>query len=296
MSILILSRNVAIYSTRRLSEAFRARGAQVTIADPASVGLAIGARPALALDGGARSLPKPAVVVPRIGAVATDHALAVLRAIEADEIPLTATADGVRAARDKGETLQRLAAAGLPIPRTVFVRQAEDVPWAVDAVGGPPVVLKRRTGTHGVGVMLAESVDSARAILESMWEADLSFIVQEFVEGAAGRDLRILVVEDRLTLAIRRIAPPGSFRSNLHSGGRAEGCVPPNDAVDLALAAAEEIELPVAGVDLLESEDGFLLCEVNASPGLEGIEDATGVDVAADIADLALDLATRGTE
>jgi ribosomal protein S6--L-glutamate ligase len=218
------------------------------------------------------------------------HALAVLRQFELTGVPTTAAAKAVALARDKMESLQVLSAAGLAVPETVLVREESDADWAVSSVGGPPVVLKFLSGTHGTGVFLAESTDAARTVLTAMWGVEQNLIVQRYVRAAAGRDLRLLVVDGEVVAAIRRTAPPGSFKANLHGGGSAEAVSPPDDAVAVALAAAKKIGLAVAGVDLLEGEDGLLVTEVNASPGLEGVEDATGIDVADRIAACALRL------
>jgi ribosomal protein S6--L-glutamate ligase len=180
------------------------------------------------------------------------------------------------------------------VPPTALVRETPDSDWAVATVGGPPVVLKFLSGTHGTGVFLAESLDAARTILEAMWGIEKNLLVQRYIGAAAGRDLRLFVIGDEVVATIRRTAPPGSFKANLHQGGRAEVVTPDPASVDLARAAAGAIGLHVAGVDLLESEDGPLVTEVNASPGLEGVEDATGLDIAGAVADAALALAAAG--
>jgi len=174
------------------------------------------------------------------------------------------------------------------------VRETPDSDWAVAAVGGPPVVLKVLSGTHGTGVFLAESLDAARTILEAMWGIEQNLIVQRYIGAAAGRDLRLFVIGKEVAASIRRTAPPGSFKANLHQGGRAEAVTPDAECIEMALAAARTTGLHVAGVDLLESGDGPLVTEVNASPGLEGVEDATGRDIAGALADAALALADEG--
>lgn len=295
MTVLLLSRNVAIYSTRRLTEALRARGARSLVLDPFAVGLAVGTGgPTLVADGG----PMPALraAIPRIGIGVAEHALAVIRQLEIDGVPLTAGSEGILASRDKMRGVQVLAAAGLPVPATVLVRQERDVAWAVEAVGGPPVVLKFPSGTHGVGVFLAESLDAARTVLEAMWGVERTLVVQHFVKESAGRDLRLFVVAGRVAAAMRRIAETGSFRANLHHGGRAEAIATDPALADVAVRAAAAFGLTVAGVDVLEGPEGPLVTEVNSSPGLEGIEDATGVDLAGAVADAALAMAGRETE
>ncbi|MEN8150239.1 MAG: RimK family alpha-L-glutamate ligase [Planctomycetota bacterium] len=287
---LILSRNVAIYSTRRLTEAFRARGRPAHVLDPAAVGLLL-RESALTCSESERPLAPPAVLVPRIGAAVTAHGLSVIRQMELLGVPTTAGSAAIRLARDKMESLQVLAAKGLPVPPTALVRETPDADWAVAAVGGPPVVLKFLSGTHGTGVFLAESLDAARTILEAMWGIEKNLLVQGYIETAAGRDLRLFVIGDEVVASIRRTAPPGSFKANLHQGGRATAVTPDDATVELALAAAKAIGLHVAGVDLLTGDDGPLVTEVNASPGLEGVEDATGKDVAGAVVDAAIRLA-----
>lgn len=294
MDVLILSRNVAIYSTRRLTEAFRTRGRRTTVLDPCSIGVCVdGSSPPLVSNGSALSMPR--VVIPRVGHAVTEHAIAVVRRFETLGVPLTAGSLGIHAARDKMRALTELSAAEIPVPPTALVRQASDVDFAVESVGGPPVVLKFLTGTHGVGVFLADSLDAARTVLEAMWELDRNLLVQRFVRSAAGRDLRLFVVDGRVVATIRRIGAKGSFRANLHHGGRAEAVKPDGALADLAVRAAEVFGLAIAGVDVLESDEGPLVTEVNSSPGLEGIEDATGVDVAGAVADAALALLAPGS-
>ena len=289
MSILILSRNVAIYSTRRLTEAFRARGCRSTVVDPFAIGLSV-REGHLSIAASGRDADLPRVAVPRIGFGVTEHALAVVRQLEAVGVPLTAGSRAIAASRDKMTGLQTLAAAGLPVPDTTLVRQPEDVEWAIERVGGAPVVLKFLAGTHGVGVFLAESVEAARTVLEAMWGVEKNLLVQRFVRAAAGRDLRLFVVDGQVVAGMRRIGAEGSLRANLHHGGRAEAFDPPPGIRELAIRAAAAFGLVVAGVDLLEDESGPLLSEVNSSPGLEGIEEVSGVDVAGAIADAALAL------
>jgi ribosomal protein S6--L-glutamate ligase len=289
---LILSRNVAIYSTRRLTEAFRQTGRRANVLDPAAVGLLLDGEVVAAVGG--ETIPRPEVLVPRVGIAFTEHALAAIRHFEALGVPTTAGSDAIRTARDKMRSLQVLAEAGLPVPRTALVREVPDAEWAVEAVGGPPVVLKFLAGTHGTGVFKADTLDAARTILEAMWGIEKNLLVQHFVHSAAGRDLRLFVAGGEVVAAIRRTGPAGSFRSNLHLGGSAEAVEPDPDLVRLAVDAAKCIGLGVAGVDLLEGEEGPLVTEVNASPGLEGVEDATGIDVAAAVVSTALSIAGGG--
>lgn len=286
---LILSRNVAIYSTRRLTEAFRRSGRRANVIDPAAVGLLLDGQVVAAVGGD--PVPRPEVLIPRVGIAFTEHAIAAVRHFEALGVPTTAGSEAIRTARDKMGSLQVLSAAGLPVPTTALVREVPDAEWAVEAVGGPPVVLKFLAGTHGTGVFRADTLDSARTILEAMWGIERNLLVQRYVDSAAGRDLRLFVAGKEVVAAIRRTGPTGSFRSNLHLGGKAEAVEPDRSIAKLAVDAAERIGLAVAGVDILEGDEGPLVTEVNASPGLEGVEDATGIDVAAAVVSTALSLA-----
>jgi ribosomal protein S6--L-glutamate ligase len=293
MSALVLSRNVAIYSTRRITEAFRSRGVSTTVLDPAGICLKLGPN-TIELHEGGRHLPRPKVVVPRIGVGVVPHCLAVLTQMENLGIPLTASSSAIRRSKDKMACLQALCAAGVPVPPTALARQSPDEEWAVEEVGGPPVVLKFLTGTHGVGVFLAESAESAKSILDAMWSLEKNLIVQRYIHIARGRDLRLFVVGDEVVAAIRRVAREGGFRSNLHHGGRPEALDPSPELVQLALRSSTALGLDIAGVDIIESEDGPLVLEVNSSPGLEGIEDTTGVDIAGAIVDHAISRSKGG--
>jgi ribosomal protein S6--L-glutamate ligase len=221
------------------------------------------------------------LVVPRIGTTITEYGLAVIHHFELIGVPVLNTSGAVYRARDKLRSLQVLASSGVPIPPTLMARNPESVEWCIDQLGGPPVVLKLLQGTQGVGVMLAESLPAAEAILDAMWGLNQNILVQKFIAESRGKDVRCIVVGERVVGAMRRVARPGSFRSNIHRGGRGEGLdpVPP------------EVERVASGVDMLESGDGPLVTEVNVSPGLEGIEAATGKDLALEIIRYARDIA-----
>lgn len=291
MRIGILSRNPALYSTRRLAQAIWARGHEAIILDTTSVAVHLGAdngRPAAAhmLVGGATGLaaiaPLPPLdaVIPRIGTSVTFYGLAVVRQFETAGVPTTASSDAIACSRDKLHSLQTMVQAGLPIPRTAVVARPEALFAAVDAVGGLPAVVKLIRGTQGRGVLLAHHLATVTAMLRRAEELNQQAIVQEFVAEASGRDLRVIVVGNRCVAAMERQAPPGDFRANLHQGGSAQPVTLDPRTAALAVAAARAHGLAVAGVDLLTSRRGPLLLEVNSSPGLEGIEKATGVPVA----------------
>ena len=287
MRIGILSRNPALYSTRRLAQAIWARGHQAQIIDTTAIAVHLGAAggPHL-LTGGAiglaatTPLPPLDAIIPRIGTSVTFYGLAVVRQFEAAGVFSAVSADAIACSRDKLHSLQVMAQAGLPIPRTAVVARPEALLAAVDAVGGLPAVVKLIRGTQGRGVLLAEHMATIAAMLRRAEELNQQAIVQEYIAEAAGRDLRVIVVGNRPVAAMERHAPPGDFRANLHQGGSATAVTLDRATAALAVAAARAHGLAVAGVDLLLSRRGPLLLEVNSSPGLEGVEQTTGEDVA----------------
>ncbi|HJU86461.1 MAG TPA: RimK family alpha-L-glutamate ligase [Gemmatimonadota bacterium] len=286
MNLLLLSRQRWLYSTRRFRDTARARGHELSTVDPLECGLAIG--PAgLELFFRDREVPSIDVAIPRIGASLPGQGVAVVNHLEAMGIPLVNGPAAIRRARDKLVALQILAGRGIGVPRTVLARGPDQVDQALEAVGGPPVVLKLLKGTQGVGVMLAETRAAAASTLDTLWGLRQDVIVQEYVADSAGRDIRALVVGGRIVAAMRRQAPAGEWRSNIHRGGSGARVDLDPAYADAAIAAAGAIGLDVAGVDMLEARDGPRVTEVNASPGFEGLEHVCGVDAAGAILDLA---------
>ena len=279
MKIVILSRNARLYSTRRLVEAARERGHVVRVLDPLRCYMRIA-------PGGfsMRYKGKPVsgydVVIPRIGTSITRYATAVLRQFELMGSYTPNPSDAILRSRDKLRAHQLLAAQGIGLPTTVFGDNPDDTDDLLSLLGPPPHVIKLNEGTQGAGVMLTEKVSASRAVVETLRGLYASFVVQEFIAEASGADLRCFVVGDRVVAAMRREAPAGDFRSNLHRGGSAKKIRPSRAEVETAVRAARILGLGVAGVDLIRSERGLLVLEVNSSPGLEGIETVTGVDVA----------------
>lgn len=291
MRIAILSRNSALYSTRRLVEVAQSRGHIVRVLDTLTIAVEVGLNRSDAAEirmigttplGLTRTVGVPEVdaIVPRIGASVTFYGLAVVRQFEALGVVTTATADAIACSRDKLHSLQTMDQANLPIPRSAVIASPRALVAAVQAVGGLPVVIKLIRGTQGKGVVLARNLATAAAVLEKVHAARRQALVQEFIAEAAGRDQRLIVVGNRCVAAMERVAVDGEFRANLHRGGTAVPFEPDEKTKRLALAAAKAHGLAVAGVDLLQSNEGPLLLEVNSSPGLEGIENATGQDVA----------------
>jgi ribosomal protein S6--L-glutamate ligase len=286
MNLLLLSRQRWLYSTRRFRDTARARGHELSTVDPLECGLAIGPG-GLELFFRDREVPAIDVAVPRIGASLPGQGVAVVNHLEAMGIPLVNGAAAIRRARDKLVALQILAGRGIGVPRTVLARGPDQLEQALEVVGGPPVVLKLLRGTQGVGVILAETRAAAASTLDTLWGLRQDVIVQEYVADSAGRDVRALVVGGRIVAAMRRQAPAGEWRSNIHRGGSGARVDLEPAYADAAIAAAGAIGLDVAGVDLLETRDGPRVTEVNASPGFEGLEHVCGVDAAGAILDLA---------
>jgi ribosomal protein S6--L-glutamate ligase len=278
MRVGILSRNSTLYSTRRLVQAVQERDHTVWVIDTLRMAAGLRAKPfRRAL------LPGVAAIIPRIGASITMPGLAVVRRFEAAGVVTTASSQAIAQSRDKRHSLQLMSQAGLPVPRTVVVRQKADIEQAVAAVGGLPVVVKLSQGTQGRGVLLVSSQYGLTSIFEAMRPYREALLVQEYIAEAEGRDTRIIVVGGRCVAAMVRSAAPGNFRSNLHQGGTAVPVEPDGQSQALAVQAAQTLGLGVGGVDILQSARGPLLLEVNSSPGLEGIERTTGVDVAREI-------------
>jgi ribosomal protein S6--L-glutamate ligase len=291
MRIAILSRNSALYSTRRLVQVAQSRGHIVRVLDTLTIAVEVGLSRSAAAElrmigttplGITRTVGVPEVdaIVPRIGASVTFYGLAVVRQFEALGVVTTATADAIACSRDKLHSLQTMDQAQLPIPRSAVIASPRALVAAVQAVGGLPVVIKLIRGTQGRGVVLARNLATAAAVLEKVHAARRQALVQEFISEAGGRDQRLIVVGNHCVAAMERVAVDGEFRANLHRGGTAVPIKPDDKSERLAVAAAKAHGLAVAGVDLLQSNQGPLLLEVNSSPGLEGIETATGKDVA----------------
>lgn len=231
----------------------------------------------------ARSFHPPAAFVPRTGSDTTLFARAVMRQIESMHgvVPIN-TSDAVMAARDKLLAHQILAQAGVPFPKTVLARQPSDVAKMVRLVGGPPVVLKLVSGTHGKGVMLGKDLDEIQATLETVWALNETLLIQEYVgRQQPGTDIRVIVVGGRVLGAMKRMAKLGRFRANVHQGASVEAHQLTEELEWLALQASEAMRLDVAGVDIVEDAGGYRVIEVNSAPGFEGFERATGVNVAA---------------
>jgi len=278
MKIAILSRDSSLYSTRRLQEAAIARGHQVQVVDHMRCYMDITAHnPKVMYQG--QALDDFDAVIPRIGASMTFYGTAVVRQFEMMNVFVLNESDAIIRSRDKLQCLQILSKEGVGLPVTGFAHSTKDIDGVIGIVGGAPLVIKLLEGTQGIGVVLAETDGAARSVIEAFRGLDANILVQEFIKEAKGADLRCFVVENRVVASMRRQGAPGEFRSNLHRGGSAEKIKLTPEERSTAIRAAKAMGLKVAGVDLLRSNHGPVVMEVNSSPGLEGIETTTGVNV-----------------
>ncbi len=282
MRLAMLARNPGLYSHQRMVAAARTRDHTIDVINTLHVHMNITSnRPTLRYGG--KKLPIYDAVIPRIGASITHYGLAVLRQFEMQGVYPLNESVAIGRSRDKLRALQLLARAGIGLPVTAFAhgpRKAEDV---IQEVGGAPVVIKLLEGTQGMGVVLAETEASAKSIIEAFSAANVNIMVQEFIREAEGSDIRALIVGERVVAAMKRIGREGEFRSNLHRGGKGESIELSSEETYTALRSAKILGLNVCGVDMLRSRRGPVVMEVNSSPGLEGIEQATGLDIATGI-------------
>jgi len=284
MKIAILSRNARLYSTVRLVEAARARGHSVRVLDPLRCYMRIAAGK-FEMHYKGRVLRGIDAVIPRIGASITFYGTAVVRQFEMMGVYTPNGSDAILRARDKLRTMQLLAREGIDLPTTVFGDNPDDTGDLLAMLGEPPHVIKLNEGAQGQGVLLAEKRSAAQGMIEALRGLYANFLVQEFVREAKGADLRCFVVGGKVVAAMQRQAPEGDFRANIHRGGSASAIELTAAEREIAVRAAGQMDLGIAGVDLLRSRRGPLVLEVNSSPGLEGIEGSTGVDVAGAVID-----------
>jgi ribosomal protein S6--L-glutamate ligase len=281
MNIGILSRKGSLYSTSRLREAAEERGHEVRVVNPLRCYMNITAkRPKVMYRGEELHFD---AIVPRIGASITFYGTAVVRQFEMMGVFSVSESQAIARSRDKLRSLQLLSREGVGLPVTGFASSSRDVEGVLNLVGGAPVVIKLLEGTQGVGVVLAETRKAAESVIGAFRQLDADILVQEFIAEAKGADIRAFVVGSRVVAAMERRAAPGEFRSNLHRGGSAVPIALTPKERNTAIRAARVMGLNVAGVDLLRSSRGPVVMEVNSSPGLEGIETTTEVDVAGEI-------------
>ncbi len=282
MRIVVLSRNPKLYSTSRLVEAGQARGHEVIVLDHLKCNLVIEKKnPKIIYKG--QEIKDVQAVIPRIGASVTFYGTAVVRQFEMMHIFTAVESQALVRSRDKLRSMQILSRAGLGLPKTIFTNYSKDVDRTLQEVGGAPVVIKLLEGTQGLGVVLADNEKAAVSVIEAFNGLKARVIVQEFIKEAKGADIRAFVVDGQVVGAMMRTAKEGEFRSNLHRGGTAQIIELTPEEEITAIKAANAMKLGIAGVDMLRSDRGPLIIEVNSSPGLEGIELATGKDIATSI-------------
>jgi ribosomal protein S6--L-glutamate ligase len=279
MKIGILSRSSNIYSTKRLMEAARARGHEVDVIDTLKCYMEITSKKPM-VHYQERILDDFDAIIPRIGASITFYGTAVIRQFEMMGVSSLNESVAISRARDKLRSLQLLSRKGIGLPITGFAHSTKMTQELIKLVGGAPLVIKLLEGTQGKGVVLAETDGAAESVIDAFREMDANILVQEFIKEARGSDIRCFVIGDEVVAAMKRTAKPGEFRSNLHRGGSAQVVTITSEERQAALDATKVLGLNVAGVDLLRSDRGPLIMEVNSSPGLNGIETATGKDVA----------------
>ncbi|NBU05276.1 MAG: 30S ribosomal protein S6--L-glutamate ligase [Sphingobacteriia bacterium] len=284
MKIVILSRNKSLYSTQRLIEAGENRGHEMLLLDHMKTVLVIEqGRPHIFFNG--KEVTDVNAVIPRIGSSATFYGSAVVRQFEMMKIFTAVESQALVRSRDKLRSLQILARAGIGIPKTAFASspKEKDIDNVIESIGGAPCIIKLLEGTQGIGVILADNHKAAKSVIEAFMKIKANMLVQEFIKEAGGADIRVFIVDGQIVGAMKRQAKDGEFRSNLHRGGSASVIQLSPEERATAIKAVKKLGLGIAGVDLLQSKRGPLVMEVNSSPGLEGIEGATGIDIAGKI-------------
>ena len=282
MKIAILSRNPNLYSTSRLKEAGEARGHEMIILDHTKCYIVNESREPAVWYGNDR-IEGIDAIIPRIGASVTFYGASIIRQFEMMKIFSTVKSVALTRSRDKLRSIQIMSREHLGIPKTAFARQPKDVPHLIRTVGGAPLIIKLLEGTQGLGVVLAETQKAAKSVIEAFMGMNTNILVQEFIKEAGGADIRAFVVNGKVVGAMKRQGKEGEFRSNLHRGGSSTMVKLKRSEKAAAVRAAACMGLSIAGVDMLQSDRGPLILEVNSSPGLKGIEESTGVDIATKI-------------
>tara|TARA_B100001027_G_C16216951_1_gene307906 strand:+ start:178 stop:1050 length:873 start_codon:yes stop_codon:yes gene_type:complete len=279
MEIFILSRNSNLYSTSRIVEAGRERGHVVRVIDYMRCFMNITAKKPTVYYGG-ESLQKADAIIPRIGASNTFYGTAVVRQFETMNCFCVNSSVAISNSRDKLRSMQILAEKGINMPVTGFASHTKDIEGVIESVGSSPLVMKLLQGTQGQGIVLAETRKAAESVMSAFRQLDADIMVQEYIKESSGTDIRAFVIGNKVVAAMKRVAPEGEFRSNLHRGATVEKISLTNEENQIAIRAANMLGLKIAGVDLMRSNRGPLILEVNSSPGLQGIEACTKMDVA----------------
>jgi ribosomal protein S6--L-glutamate ligase len=289
MRILILTRQPRLHSIRRLRQACDARGVKMETMDVTRVAIAMHPRrPRLYYNGEEVDPKRYDVIIPRIGTSITEVGCSVVRQFEAMGVPIINRSSGILRGRDKLRSMQLLSRLDIDIPKSMIIRRSAELDNALDLVGGVPCVLKLLQGTQGVGVMLVESKEAIESVLQAFWSLGHTLMLQEFIKESKGKDVRALVIGDKVVAAMRREATLGEFRSNIHRGGLGRSIKLSAEEERVVVQATKAMGLGIAGVDYLESHQGPKVLEVNSSPGFEGLEQATRADIAGAIIDFAI--------
>ena len=279
MNIVILSRNINLYPTQRLIEEAQIRNHHVEVVDPLECDIIIEKEKPTILYRDSY-LDAVDAIIPRIGASVTYYGCAVVRQFEMMNVFSTVSSNAILQSRDKLRSFQHLSKAGVDMPKTVFTNYSRDIENVIARVGGTPVVIKLLEGTQGIGVVLAESKNAAESVLEAFNGLEARALVQEYIAEAKGADLRVFIVDGQVVGAMKRQGKKGEFRSNLHRGGSYTYRKLSDEEIELAIKAAKKLKLPICGVDILQSNRGPLVMEINSTPGLEGIEEVSNKNIA----------------
>jgi len=282
MKIAVLSRNSELYSTKRLLEAIKKRGHEALLINHARSYVVMEEENPHVFYGD-QAIDDVDAIIPRIGASVTFYGSSIIRQFEMRKVFTTLSSLALVRSRDKLRSLQILSKAGVGIPKTAFTKYPKDIDSIIKQVGGTPLIIKLLEGTQGLGIVLAETKNAAKSVMEAFYGLDANILVQQYIKEAKGADIRAFVVGGKVVGAMKRQGKPGEFRSNLHRGGTSEVIKLSKIEKQTAIKAADALGLKIAGVDMLQSERGPLVIEVNSSPGLEGIEKTTGKDIAGSI-------------
>ncbi len=283
MNIALLSVSMNVYSTKRIAEEAQKLGHYIEQVDHTKCSVKLGAGKPRIYVGEDDITNEFDAIIPRIGAKVSRHGAAIVKQFEMNGVFSTARSLSILRARNKVRTLQIMARKGIPIPETLFSINPDNINEQIEIIGGTPVIIKLQEGTQGLGVILAETKKSAKSIIDTLYKMNTSILMQKFIEESNGEDIRIFVVGNKIVASMKRKSEAGEFRSNVHRGGSTELVNLSSKEKHIALNATKHIGLGVAGVDIIRSKKGPLLIEVNASPGLQGIEGATGVNIAKEI-------------
>ncbi|WP_298474883.1 RimK family alpha-L-glutamate ligase [uncultured Maribacter sp.] len=283
MDIGLLSVSMNVYSTMRIAEEAKNLGHYVEQIDHTKCAVKLGSGKPQIYYQGDNITNHFQAIIPRIGTKVTKHGSAIVKQFEMNGVFSTARSLSITRARNKVRTLQIMARKGIPIPETLFSINPDNIEEQIEILGGMPVIIKLQEGTQGLGVILAETKKSAKSIIDTFYKMNTSILIQKYIEESNGEDIRLFVVGNRVVASIKRTSAPDEFRSNVHRGGAAEQIEPTKMELNMALNATKHMGLGVAGVDIIRSKKGPLLIEVNASPGLQGIEEATGINIAKEI-------------